>query len=111
MSEADGNQNDLNAAAVPFTPAQASVSIHLPEFWPENPRGWFAMAEAQFMLRRVTSGIDKYCHALTTLPHNSYRLISHLMEEGPSEESYTLIKEALMQAHQLSDYQRVELLS
>jgi hypothetical protein len=33
------------------------------------------------------------------------------MEEVPSEESYTLIKEALMQAHQLSDYQRVELLS
>jgi hypothetical protein len=69
------------------------------------------MAEAQFTLRRVTSGEDKYCHMLTTLPRSSYRLISHLVEDIPSEESYIVLKEALMQAHQLSDYQRVELLS
>jgi hypothetical protein len=34
-----------------------------------------------------------------------------LVEDVPSEELYTMLKEALMQAHQLSDYQRVELLS
>lgn len=111
------NENNANAAAAldaqapPFAPAQASASMRLPEFWPENPRGWFAMAEAQFMLRRVTSGIDKYCHVLTTLPRTSYRLVSHLVEGVPTEDSYDQIKEALLQAHQLSDYQRVELLS
>jgi hypothetical protein len=68
------------------------------------------MAEAQFMLRRVMSGIDRYCHVLTTLPRTSYRLVSHLVEGVPTEDSYNLIKEALLQAHQLSDYQRVELL-
>jgi hypothetical protein len=48
----------LNTQAPPYEPVQASANMRLPEFWPENPRGWFAMAEAQFMLRRVTSGID-----------------------------------------------------
>jgi hypothetical protein len=45
------------------------------------------------------------------LPRTSYCLVSHLVEGVPTEDSYNLIKEALMQAHQLSDYQRVELLS
>jgi hypothetical protein len=101
----------LSTEAPAFAPAMAGGNLRLPEFWPENPRGWFAMAEAQFTLRRVTSGVDRYCHVLTTLPRSSYRLISHLVEDIPSEESYTVLKEALMQAHQLSDYQRVELLS
>jgi hypothetical protein len=101
----------LNTEAPAFAPQMAGGNLRLPEFWPENPCGWFAMAEAQFMLRRVSSGVDWYCHMLTTLPRSSYRLISHLVEDVPFEESYILLKEALMQAHQLSDYQRVELLS
>jgi hypothetical protein len=69
------------------------------------------MAEAQFMLRRVTAGMDKYCHMLTTLPRASYKLISHLVEQMPVEESYQQLKDALLSAHTLSNYQRVELLS
>jgi hypothetical protein len=114
--ENENNANAKGASALdaqepPFALAQASASMRLPEFWPENPCGWFAMAEAQFMLRRIMSGIDRYCHVLTTLPRTSYRLVSHLVEGVPTEDSYNLIKEALLQAHQLSDYQRVELLS
>jgi hypothetical protein len=92
--------------------ASVGLSTEAPAFAPPMAGSrWFTMAEAQFMLRRVTSGVDRYCHVLTTLPCSSYRLISHLVEDIPSEESYTVLKEALMQAHQLSDYQRVELLS
>jgi hypothetical protein len=101
----------LSTEAPAFVPPMAGGNLRLPEFWPENPRDWFAMAEAQFMLRRVTSGVDRYWHVLTTLPRSSCRLISHLVEDVPSKESYTVLKEALMQAHQLSDYQHVELLS
>jgi hypothetical protein len=114
----DNKQNDtstasmgLNMEAWAFAPPMAGGNLRLPEFWPENPRRWFAMAEAQFMLRRVSSGVDRYCHVLTTLPRSSYRLILHLVEDVPSEESYILLKEALMQAHQHLYYQRVELLS
>jgi hypothetical protein len=69
------------------------------------------MAEAQFMLRSVTAGVDKYCHLLTMLPWASYKLISHMVEQMPVEESYQQLKDALLSAHTLSDYQRVELLS
>jgi hypothetical protein len=89
----------------------SSGNMPLPEFWPENPRGWFTMAEAQFLLRRVISGVDRYCHVLTMLPHTSYKLVSHLAEDVPTENSYQLLKDALLSAHTLSDYQRVELLS
>jgi hypothetical protein len=101
----------LSTEAPAFAPPMVGGNLRLLEFWPENPRGWFAMAEAQFMLRRVTSSVDRYCHVLTTLPRSSYRLILRLVEDVPSKKSYTMLKEALMQAHQLSDYQRMELLS
>jgi hypothetical protein len=97
--------------APPAVPPPAAGNLRLPEFWPENPRGWFAMAEAQFLLRRITAGVDRYCHVLTTLPRNSYRLVSHLVEDVPGDDSYELLKSALLAAHQLSDYQRIELLS
>jgi hypothetical protein len=106
----NGAGGNLDAAAPPYVPA-SSGHVRLPEFWPENPRGWFAMAEAQFLLRRVTSGVDRYCHVLTTLPRTSYRLVSHLVEDVPTEDSYQHLKDALLSAHTLSDYQRVELLS
>jgi hypothetical protein len=85
----------LSTEAPAFVPPMVGGNLRLPEFWPENPRGWFAMAEAQFTLRRVTSGVDKYCHVLTTLPRSSYRLISHLVEDIPSEESYIVLKEPI----------------
>jgi hypothetical protein len=68
----------LNAEAAEFAPPADPLphagNLRLREFWPENPRGWFAMAEAQFLLRRVSTGVDKYCHVLTTLPGNSFSL-------------------------------------
>jgi hypothetical protein len=105
----------LNVEAAEFAPPAAppphAGNLRLPEFWLENPRGWFAMAEAQFLLRRVSAGVDKYCHVLTTLPRNSYRLVSHLVEDIPGDDSYEQLKSALLAAHQLSDYQQIELLS
>jgi hypothetical protein len=101
----------LNAAAPVFAPMAAGSNIRLPEFWAEAPANWFAMAEAQFLLRRVTSNVDKFCHVLTALPKTSYRLISHLVTQEPAEDSYTQLKAALLSHHELSDYQRVDMLS
>jgi hypothetical protein len=105
----------LNVEAAEFAPPAAppphAGNLRLPEFWPENPCGWFAMAEAQFLLSRVSAGVDKCCHVLTKLLHNSYRLVSHLVEDIPGDDSYEQLQSALLVAHQLSDYQRIELLS
>jgi hypothetical protein len=101
----------LNAEATIFAPGAASGNFRLPEFWAEAPANWFAMAEAQFMLRRVTSGIDKFCHVLMALPKTSYRMISHLVTQTPADDTYEQLKAALMSHHELSDYQRVDMLS
>jgi hypothetical protein len=65
----------LNAEAAEFAPPAAppphASNLHLLELWPENPRGWFAIAEAQFMLHRITTGVDKYCHVMTILTRYS----------------------------------------
>jgi hypothetical protein len=41
--------NDLNAGAAAFEPLAANHhngggAVRLPEFWLENPRGWFAIS-------------------------------------------------------------------
>jgi hypothetical protein len=55
-------QPALDPEAPNFAPAQPSSTgnFQLPDFWPDQPENWFAMAEAQFRLRRVSSNVDKY---------------------------------------------------
>jgi hypothetical protein len=65
----------------------------------------------QFLLRRVTSKIDKFCHVLMALPKTSYWMISHLVMQAPAEDTYEQLKAALLSHHELSDYQRVDMLS
>jgi hypothetical protein len=101
----------LSAEATIFAPGAASGNFRLAEFWAEAPANWFAMAEAQFLLRRVTSNIDKFCHVLMALPKASYWMISHLVTQAPAEDTLEQLKAALMSHHELSDYQRVGMLS
>ncbi|KAL1427447.1 hypothetical protein MTO96_017402 [Rhipicephalus appendiculatus] len=45
----------------------ATVQVHLPSFWPQNPAAWFTHVEAIFALRRITSQHAKYNHAVSAL--------------------------------------------
>jgi hypothetical protein len=101
----------LSAEAPIFAPGAANGNFRLPEFWTEALANWFAMAEAQFLLRRVTSNIDKFCHVLMALPKASYRMVSHLVTQAPTEDTYEQLKAALMSHHELSEYQRIDMLS
>jgi hypothetical protein len=96
-----------------FAPAQPSSTgnFRLPDFWPDQPENWFAMAEVQFCLSCVTSNVDKNCHLLLALPKASYRLVSHLVTQVPEDDSYENVKAVPFSHHVLSDYQRVELMS
>jgi hypothetical protein len=101
----------LSAEAPVFAPAATSGNFRLPDFWAEAPANWFAMAEAQFLLRRVSSNIDRFCHVLLALPKTSYRMTAHLVTQAPEDNSYDQMKAALLSHHELSDYQRVDMLS
>jgi hypothetical protein len=40
--------------------------------------------------------VERYCYVLTTLPCNSFQLISHLIEDVPLEELYNQLKKVLL---------------
>jgi hypothetical protein len=110
----------LDAQAPPFALAQASASMRLPACACQHALARVLAGKPTRLVRHGGGAVyAAACHVrhrqvlprAHLLPRTSYRLVSHLVEGVPTENSYNLIKEALMQAHQLSDYQRVELLS
>jgi hypothetical protein len=99
---------------VPDAAAHATSTLRLTPFWPDAPNSWFQMAEAQFHLRGVTADYDKYCLLLASLPKESFRMVSHLVEldgDRVADDAYTQLKRALVSSHIMSDYKKVELLS
>lgn len=114
---------DDNASIAPAAPAanagqanntepsfSAAASLRLAPFWPDTPAAWFGMAECQFHLRRITDERDKFCILVSSLSKDSIRLVSHLVEQPPADLPYTTLKATLLSSHQLTDFQRVELL-
>jgi hypothetical protein len=88
--------------------AGGAASVRLPPFWPNSPAAWFRSAEAQFMIKRVTSAIEKYYLVLGALGEAQVDLINNLMDEEPTEESYQKMKEALVASHTLTPFQMVD---
>ncbi len=83
-------------------------NFRLPQFWVERPASWFAMAECQFHVRRITDEFDRYCVVVAALPLESVRLVSHVLEHPPAVQAYSALKQLLLSTHQLTPYQRME---
>ena len=105
MSE-DNNAAPAAAVAANDGPSPA-CSLRLPTFWSDTPASWFAMAECQFHLRRVSDERDKFCVLVAALTKESIRLVTNIVE-NPPEAPYTELKRVLLSSHQLTDFQRVE---
>jgi hypothetical protein len=80
---ADEGENRGAAAS-----AGGAASVRLPPFWPNSPAAWFRSAEAQFVIKRVTSAIEKYYLVLGALGEAQVDLINNVMDEEPTVESY-----------------------
>jgi hypothetical protein len=86
----------------------AVTSVKLTLFWPHSPALWFSQAECQFLVRGVGDSLQKYCHMVAMLPHESLRLVADLVESPPPAEQYETLKNRLLASHQLTRYQRAE---
>ena len=86
----------------------STVSVKLPSFWAGEPHVWFAQAEAQFVLRRITCSLTKYYHVAAVLPQEVARSVLDILQDVPSEEPYEELKSRLVQSFALTDYQRAE---
>jgi hypothetical protein len=89
-------------------PPGGAASVRLPPFWPNSPAAWFRSAEAQFVIKRVTSAIEKYYLVLGALGEAQVDLINNIMDEEPNDEPYQKMKEALVASHTLTPFQMVD---
>ena len=55
-----------NAAAT--NAVNAVETLQLPAFWPLAPEDWFAVIEAVFVTRRITTERTRYMHVLQKFP-------------------------------------------
>ena len=104
------NTAELPEPRFPPPPLPAMSMLKLPAFWADAPVAWFAAVEAQFQLRRVYSQSERFCHVTAALDKLSLKKVVHLVVTPHPALPYSKLKEALLASHQLTDFQRVELL-
>jgi len=89
---------------------QQQISFKLQPFWVDAPDSWFAAAEVQFRLRRIVAQEDRFCLVVAALDKETLKKVVHLVTAADLENPYEELKTALLLSHQLTDFQRVELL-
>lgn len=104
-----GNNSAGAGAAPPEVAATAAaVSIKLPDFWKNDPVMWFAQAEAQFALGRITHDETKYYHIIGKVDQSVICHISDLVVDPPEINKYAAVKERLISRFVLSPETRLE---
>ena len=86
------------------------AQLKLPPFCTDAPVTLFAAVEAHFQLRHVWAHDEKFCHVTAALDKMSLKKVVHLVVTPNPLQPYNKLKEALLASHQLTDFQRVELL-
>ena len=82
--------------------AVQSVTVKVPPFWPTTPKVWFALLEAQFSSRSITSDETKYNHALQGLDKATAAEISPLLLNPPATGKFEALKAALVKTFDLT---------
>jgi hypothetical protein len=97
-------ENSNTAAATAASSSPGLSSVRLPPFWPNSPAVWFSTVEAQFIVRAITDPVDCYYVVMAALSEQQSELVSNILDEEPSAESYQLLKAALLSSHTLTPY-------
>ena len=82
------------------------MALKLPTFWSSQPRVWFAQAEAQFEIRRITADETKYYHILAALDQGTATRLLDLISAPPRENKYQTLKDRLVATFGLSQRER-----
>ena len=83
-----------------------AVSLKLPTFWTSQPEVWFAQAEAQFSLRRITTDDTKYFYVLAALDQETATRLLDLINRPPADNKYQVLKDRLIDTFGLSRRER-----
>lgn len=86
--------------------AVLAVSLKLPSFWSSQPAVWFAQAEAQFGLRKITDDSTRYYYVVSALDQDTAIRLTDLLERPPVTNKYEQLKNRLLSAFSLSRRER-----
>ncbi|GFO32937.1 ribosome biogenesis protein bop1 [Plakobranchus ocellatus] len=78
-----------------ITMAVDSVALKLPTFWVSSPLAWFAQAEAQFELRKITQDDTRYYNVVASLDTNTAKRALPIITAPPPTEKYKAAKDFL----------------
>ena len=82
--------------------------IKLPSFWSDKPASWFALAESHFRTHGITVKKAKFDQLVGALNKESIGRVLDFIEVPPLFTPYKQLKTRLLEAHQLTDYQKVD---
>ena len=82
--------------------------IKLQSFWSKKPASWFSLAKSRFRTHGITGKQGKFDQLVGALSKESIGHVLDLVEVPPLFTPYTQLKARLLDAHQLTDYQRVD---
>ena len=99
-ADLDNLVSKLSASAI------QSVTIKVPPFWPTSPKVWFALLEAQFSSRSITSDETKYNHALLGLDKATAGELSILLLNPPAQGKFEALKAALIETFDLTQEEK-----
>ena len=89
LSESKPGQMGQQEASV------CGATVQLPSFDKIEPMAWFAVAEANFALRKVTDSTTKYYYVLSKLDSSTLRKLSAFLQVPRGEDPYQEIKVTL----------------
>jgi hypothetical protein len=81
--------------------------IKLPPFWTSRPRAWFTYVESRFRLRRITDDQQMFDHVLSA---EMVSQVIDVVDALPAAGQYEFFKNKLLNIHQLSDYEKFDML-
>ena len=82
-------------------------TVKLPPFWPNKIEVWFAQAEAQFVLAKITREDTKYAHVMAKLDDKFADQVLDIIREKPID-PYTRLKERLTQAYEITEDEKAD---
>ena len=86
------------------------ATVQLPPFDKIEPESWFAVADANFALRRVTDKTTKYYYVLSKLDLTTLRKLSAFLKRPRRTDPYNEIRWQLCKAFEPSMEQKLDAL-
>jgi hypothetical protein len=104
---------DVDPSLIPLPEDQPPQprDTKLPPLWTTKARAWFTFAESHFWLNGINDEQQNFNHVLSALPAETVSQVIHLLDTLPQTNPYEYFKTQLLDIHQLSDYEKFDMLT